>query len=157
MTDIEYRTGNLFASGLPAIGHGVNCRGVMGAGIAGQFRRRWPAMYTAYRAECRAGRLQLGGLHVWRCRGSGMWVYNLATQDRPGPHATLHAVEASLTAAVEHAAQHGIPHIGIPRIGAGIGGLHWPDVAAVIRGVAETSQVAIVVVTLPGDQDQPHA
>jgi len=43
------RTGDLFSSDCPALGQGVNTLGLMGAGIAVEFRRRWPAMAEAYR------------------------------------------------------------------------------------------------------------
>jgi O-acetyl-ADP-ribose deacetylase (regulator of RNase III) len=43
-----------------------------------------------------------------------------------------------------------VPRLGIPRIGAGLGGLPWPDVAAVLRGAAAKSVVELVVVSLPG-------
>ena len=60
------RSGDLFTSECPALGHDVNTLGSMGAGIAVEFRRRWPALYDAYRVECRSGRRQPGGIFVAR-------------------------------------------------------------------------------------------
>lgn len=150
--NVEYRTGDLFDQpDLTALAQGVNCYGVMGSGIAPLFRRRDEAMYRDYRNQCVAGFLRPGDLHVWQ-HADGSWLYNLASQDRPGPDARLDAIEKSLTAAVAHAEEVDVPAIGMPRIGAGIGGLAWDDVRAVIEKVAATTTVRIVVVTLPGQE-----
>ncbi len=74
---IVERTGDLFSSDCPALGQGVNTFGSMGAGIAVEFRRRWPAMYDAYRAACRTGRLRPGGIFVWEA--PDRLIVNLAT------------------------------------------------------------------------------
>ena len=79
---IVERTGDLFSTECPALGHGVNTLGSMSAGIAVEFRRRWPAMYDAYRAECRSGRLQPGGIFVWQA--DDRLIVNLATQHGMG-------------------------------------------------------------------------
>lgn len=150
--NVEYRTGDLFDQpDLSALAQGVNCHGVMGAGIARIFRRRDEAMYRDYRDQCLTGFLRPGGMHAWQGT-DGSWTYNLASQDRPGPDARLDALEQSLTSAVAHAEQVGVPAIGLPCIGAGIGGLMWDDVRAVIEKVAATTTVRLVVVTLP-DQE----
>jgi O-acetyl-ADP-ribose deacetylase (regulator of RNase III) len=144
---LEFRTGDLFAQGLPALAHGVNCRGGLG-GLALTFGRRWPALAAAYSEACAHGHLQLGGMLVFTA-DDGTVVYNLATQVRGGPDARLDAIDASLRTAVAHAQQHGITAIGLPRIGAGIGGLAWSDVLDVIEPIAEATPVLLVVVTLP--------
>lgn len=145
---VEFRTGDLFAQGLPALAHGVNCQGSMG-GIAGLFADRWPDMADAYADECAAERLTLGGMFVWT-DDDGTVIYNLATQFYGGPNADLGAIETSLGLAVQHAEAHGVVAIGLPRIGAGIGGLEWPDVRDVITEIGARSSVSLVVVTLPG-------
>lgn len=144
---VEYRTGDLFDQGLPALAHGVNCRGGMG-GIAGEFARRWPAMERAYRHVCAEGALHPGDLMPWTAE-DGTVVYNCATQWEPGADARLAAIEESLTGAVRHAEESGIDRIGLPRIGAGIGGLRWADVAEVIERIGAATSVTLVVVSLP--------
>lgn len=145
---IEYRTGDLFDQGLPAYAQGVNCRGLMGAGIAKEFRRRWPGMYNQYRHACDRYRLQLGQMMAWHERNTPV-IYSLATQDRPGPHAKLDAIGQAVDSMLAHAEALQLPAVGMPRIGAGIGGLAWPDVQAVLEDVAVASPVRLVVVSLP--------
>jgi O-acetyl-ADP-ribose deacetylase (regulator of RNase III) len=62
-------TGDLFELGLPAIGHGCNCVGSMGAGIAKEFRRRYPRMYQEYRQRCQRGQFGLGDIFPWEADG----------------------------------------------------------------------------------------
>ena len=67
---------------LPVVGHGCNCSGAMGAGIAVQFKRRFPEIYLEYRRRCADKTFMLGDVFVWT--ESTPVVYNLATQPRPG-------------------------------------------------------------------------
>lgn len=146
---LRTHTGNLFdlVDDVDAIAHGCNTVGAMGAGIATEFRRRWPAMYDAYRAECTQGRFTLGMFFAWETQG--LTIYNLATQPRPGPSANLDAIAAATTAMVNDAGDHGISTIAMPRIGAGLGGLDWADVAATLDAVAAATTVELIVVELP--------
>lgn len=149
---VEHRVGDLFQqTDLSAIGQGVNCIGEMGSGIAPIFRRIWgpEGMFDEYRDLCLSGGLRVGGLHAWQAR-SGVWIYNMASQHDKGKDARYDAIESSLTLALEHAGRHGVPSIGLPRIGAGIGGLRWDEVLAVIEKVATDSPVRVVCVSLPG-------
>lgn len=85
---ITIHHGDLFDSEAAALGHGVNVDGLMGAGIAATFARTFPRLLLEYRAACRSEALQAGGMFPWRAP-DGRWVYNLASQDRPGRRARL--------------------------------------------------------------------
>src|SRR5882724_2033838 len=111
--------GDLFELDLPAIGHGVNCQGMMGAGIAKVFRKKFPDMYHAYATACDHNDLELGSIMIWKA--SNVTIYNLATQFLPGADATLPAVKSSVALAVRNCYYSNIPAIGLPRIGCGIG------------------------------------
>jgi O-acetyl-ADP-ribose deacetylase (regulator of RNase III) len=138
---ITWRDGDLFASGLPALAHGVNCRGVMGAGIAVQFRQRWPGMYEAYRKRCtKPGEISPGGamfpgdVMPWQHAGSAM-VFNLATQPEPGACAQTWMITAAVGRMISMAwyDYYGITDIGLPMIGCGIGGLHAGDLREALK------------------------
>lgn len=136
--------GDLFAvPNLDALAHGVNCVGVMGAGIAVRFRDTWPEMFSHYREACRQGVLQPGGIIAWRTLGRGPWVYNLATQDRIGPHAKLDWIEESLTKMVRLALKDGVKRIGMPRLGCGLGGLSYADVRPLIANAALNVDIVV--------------
>lgn len=130
-----------------AIGHGCNCDGVMG-GLAAHVESRWPALAVDYRTACRTGTFTLGDALPWLDEASGVWIYNLATQQHPGADARLDAIGASVRAAIAHARTNDVPRIYLPRIGAGIGGLRWEDVESTLEAVAAAHpDVDLVVVT----------
>lgn len=127
--------GDLFSIPAKAIGHGVNCKGVMGAGIAKVMRQRFPEMYEAYKEECRSGRLKPGGFFPWYDEASDLWIYNIASQDKPGPDATLNWLAEGAADSLDHANNLGIAAINLPQIGCGIGGLEWDDVERVLHQI----------------------
>lgn len=134
---VEYRTGDLFSSDADALAHGCNCQGVMGAGIAVQFRKRFPEMFREYRARCLNGTFGVGSCFAWDAP-DGKTIYNLGTQQYPGACARLEDVKTSLITmlTMPHKANHPIKTIALPRIGCGYGGLNWFDVKNVIEQVA---------------------
>lgn len=137
------RSGSLFDSSLTSLGQGVNIRGVMGAGIAVEFRRRFPQMYEHYREVCRLGALDPGYVH--RFRENGINIYNIASQDEPGRHARVRWLRSGLERSLEIVADNGESGLAIPRIGCGIGGLEWDEVEEVIDEVADDFGVKVEV------------
>ena len=139
MAFLTLRQGDLFFSRAQAVAHGVNIKGFMGAGVAKEFRIRYPVMYSEYKALCVSDGLPAGGVFPWRDAESGRWVYNIASQDEPGPHARLEWVESGVREMIAHATDMGVGTIAMPRIGCGIGGLRWSDVERVVSQVAAES------------------
>lgn len=151
---LQYEVGDLLAADIPAIAHGCNCQGVMGAGIAQQIRAEWPDMYKHYRALCQAQKLHPGDLLPWAdsmiVHDHIQWVYNLMTQNQPGRDATVGALVKSSLAMIEHATSYDIRIIGLPLIGCGIGGLDWKrQVQPALETIQATSDyVQLVIYTL---------
>lgn len=142
---VRHLEGDLFQLGLPALAHGCNCAGSMAGGIARAFRARDEAMYREYRRQCRHGEFRLGGFLRWTLDDRTV-VYNLATQQQPGADARLGAIATSVAAMLADAEQHGLPEVGVPHLGAGIGGLLWPDVRQVLEEAGQASSVLLTVV-----------
>jgi O-acetyl-ADP-ribose deacetylase (regulator of RNase III) len=61
---LTFRSGDLFDSTAVALVNPVNCVGVMGAGLALEFKRRFPAAFVDYQAACKSGSLRIGKVHV---------------------------------------------------------------------------------------------
>lgn len=136
---IVYLSGDLFVNrvGAQAFAHGCNCQGSMGAGIAIEFKRRYPEMFDVYRALCKADPRQFnpGDCFFWRAADQPS-VFNLATQeDYWRSRATYEAIRAALTSMRQQADREGITSIAMPRIGAGYGGLSWKKVRTIIDEV----------------------
>jgi O-acetyl-ADP-ribose deacetylase (regulator of RNase III) len=156
---IEYVTGDLLASHEKVIAHGCNLRGVMGAGVAKGIATRYPGVYDQYRSSY--PNMQLGDAFPVVTIEPGPWgntrvIYNLMTQDDVGPCANLAAIAAAVGDMAR--ALDSMPHgrslgdvVGIPRIGAGIGGLSWPDVEQALRiGLGRTG-IRLRIYTLPSE------
>lgn len=120
------RDGDMFTSDAGTFAHGVNARGVMGAGVARVFRERYPEMFEEYEFACEGG-FDLGMVQKW-VDTDGTIVLNMCTQFNPGPEAMLWAVHATAVTALHLAANEERDRIAIPRIGCGIGGLEWDRV-----------------------------
>lgn len=140
MTVID-RTGDIFTTELPVIGHGVNTVGVMGAGIAKTVRTLYPSVYNRYRALCDAGNFPGGvcivyGAEEWEGEGQ-RYIANISSQITPGSNATLELLAPGLEMAMDRVSNAGLPGIALPRIGAGIGGLDWDEARRVIEAEAE--------------------
>jgi O-acetyl-ADP-ribose deacetylase (regulator of RNase III) len=136
--------GDLFRrSDLKAIAHGCNCAGAMGKGIAVEFRRRFPKMYAEYRRRCAEGLFTLGDVFAWT--ESKTTVFNLGTQKTWRSKAQLSAIEKAVHEMVRLAAEQGLTKIGLPRIGAGLGGLAWEDVRALLEEIGREAEVELVV------------
>jgi O-acetyl-ADP-ribose deacetylase (regulator of RNase III) len=140
------KQGDVFTTDATYIGHGVNCVGVMGAGIAKTIRDRYPLVYREYKAVCDRGTFRPGDILVLPSRPNNLvkqttpdkMIVNLATQDKPGPDATYDSVFDSLFKFSVVAAQKINKYgkiIAIPEIGCGIGGLEWDKVAKIVETV----------------------
>lgn len=128
---MRYVQGDLFASDIKAIGHGVNRRGFMGAGVAKTVRVLYPEVFKVYREICllKPEEFPLGEvLPASDPSQPGDVVFNMATQDLPGPNADLEAIYTSAMTTLAIAKDLGFPEVAIPKIGSGIGGLKWEDV-----------------------------
>ena len=141
---VLFTKGDLFATDdVRAYGHGCNCAGAMGAGIAIEFKRRYPRMFDEYAARCADGRFGLGDVFMWT--EGNETVFNLGTQEHWRKKAQIPALAKSLRKMVELASHAGIERVGLPRIGAGLGGLDWMRVKRVLEEVGAETKVTLVV------------
>ncbi|MEU1781792.1 macro domain-containing protein [Streptomyces abikoensis] len=145
---MESRIGDLFeVDDVDALAHGCNCAGVMGRGIAVEFKRRWPQMFEEYKVRCKSGELTLGGCFPWMA--GDRWIYNLGTQSHWRSSAEISAVVSSVDRMLNHAESHGVRRIAMPRVAAGLGGLNWGEVEAALAPVIANHRVGVIVYQLP--------
>lgn len=141
---LEFVTGDLFASRpIRAYAHGCNCAGSMGKGIAVEFRNHWPEMFLEYKRLCAESQFNLGDVFKWKDRECT--VFNLGTQKTWRTKAQLWAVEKSLSSMERMATEAGLKLVGLPRVGAGLGGLSWERVKQVMNDVLSDSRCRFVV------------
>lgn len=127
--------GNLLADDADALVNTVNTVGVMGKGIALQFKRAYPEMFRCYAKAAKHSEIQPGRMHVWETGAlSGpRFIINFPTKRHWKSPARLEDVEAGLEDLVQVVRDLKISSIAIPPLGAGLGGLGWEQVSARIR------------------------
>lgn len=143
----QIKHGDMFSEPSDAYAHGVNVYGVMGAGVAAVIRRKFPSVYAEYAAACAKGTLTVGNILPVRVEAQpdyvGAWVYNCASQDRPGPYANREWLVSSLSHTFIHAKLNGVKTLALPLIGGGIGGLDPQQCQREIETTANTLGVGI--------------
>ena len=144
---LDYTTGNIFNSGCQAIVNPVNCVGVMGAGLALQFKERCPENFATYAEACRTGALTPGRVHVFDTGADNpRFIVNFPTKRHWRDPSRLEDIASGIEALKAAIAEHGIRSIAIPPLGSGLGGLAWPDVRRLIAdGLADCSRLEILV------------
>ena len=132
---IKEASGNLLRADVDALVNTVNTEGVMGKGIALQFKKAYPAMYESYRKAAKAGEIQLGRMHVWPTQqlSGPRYVINFPTKGHWRSSSKLADIDSGLTDLVSVVSELGISSLAVPPLGCGNGGLDWRDVEPKIR------------------------
>ncbi|MFC1741766.1 macro domain-containing protein [Nanoarchaeota archaeon] len=127
---IRYVQGNLFQSDADALAHGCNTVRKMNAGIAKDFRRYFPHMFSDYKKRCSQRLFLPGDGYIYR-NNECPHVINLATQaDGPAKEEYL---GSSLDWLAENFDDLGLQSVAMPRIGTGLGGLEWRTVNDMLK------------------------
>jgi O-acetyl-ADP-ribose deacetylase (regulator of RNase III) len=130
-SNVEVRVGDMFESDAQTLVNTVNTEGVMGKGVALEFRRRFPAMYDDYVERCRRGEVRLGQPYLYRGLHDH-WILNFPTKSTWRSHSRLSDIQAGLDYLKRHYAEWGIQSLAVPPLGAGLGGLEWRVVGRVL-------------------------
>jgi O-acetyl-ADP-ribose deacetylase (regulator of RNase III) len=133
-TVIEHAEGDLLLADADALVNTVNCVGVMGKGIALQFKRRYPSVFKAYEEACRQGEVTIGRMFVVPTNqlNGPRYVVNFPTKRHWRSPSRLEYIEDGLVDLRRIIMEYGIKSIAIPRLGAGNGGLDWRAVEPLI-------------------------
>lgn len=139
---IKFLKGNIFGSEAQTLAHGCNCRGKMGAGIATEFKYRYPEMYKEYRRLCYKELFKPGDHYLYKAQDR--WILNLATQGTT-KGAKIEYIEKCFADFADYYEEEGITSLAMPRIGAGLGGLEWDEVKELMVQYFETLNIPIFV------------
>lgn len=123
--------GDLFASRAQTLVNTVNCVGVMGKGVAEQFKTRFPSMFADYKDRTDRKAVQLGEPYIYR-DPSGIQIVNFPTKGHWRSPSRLADIELGLDYLAAHAAEWGIASLALPPLGCGNGGLEWSEVGPLI-------------------------
>ncbi len=132
---IRYTTGDILKAEAEALVNTVNCVGIMGRGIALQFKEIFPANFKAYAAACKREEVQPGRMFVFDTGAltSPRYIVNFPTKRHWRGKSRVEDIEAGLVALVNEVRARGICSIAIPPLGSGLGGLDWSQVRPLIE------------------------
>jgi len=144
---IRYTQGNLLASKAQALVNTVNTVGVMGKGIALQFKEAYPENFRLYKKACDAGELRPGKLLITHERNAfgEKVIINFPTKTKWWLKSSYLYIEDGLKALAEAIQRHGMQSVAIPPLGCGNGGLQWEKVRALIEQYLSDSPAEIIV------------
>lgn len=127
---ITYKKGNLFTEKVEALVNTVNTVGVMGKGIALQFKERYPKNFEAYKMAYKKGELEVGKMLVTPTMElqNPKYIINFPTKQHWRGKSQMRFVEEGLKDLVEVIQLYKIQSIAIPPLGCGNGGLKWENV-----------------------------
>lgn len=132
---ITFTKGDLFESQAEALVNAVNCVGVMGKGIALQFKQRFPENFRAYEEACIFREVQIGEMFVTQQTDPSLplWIINFPTKKHWSNPSKLEWIESGLKDLRRFLIENKVQSVAIPALGAGLGGLDWPDVRRLIE------------------------
>lgn len=128
---LTYHRTSILTSQAQTVVNTVNTVGVMGKGLASEYKKRYPEMFKAYRELCKNEQLGIGNLWLWKA--TDQWVLNFPTKKHWRQPSKLSYVEAGLEKFVSQYERRGISEIAFPRLGCGNGGLDWEDVGPLME------------------------
>lgn len=145
---IEFRNENILTADVEALVNTVNCVGIMGRGIALQFKNAFPENFKAYEAACTRGEVQPGKMFVFETRTltNPKFIINFPTKRHWRGKSRMEDIETGLKALVSEIRARGIHSIAVPPLGSGLGGLNWADVRPrIIEALSDLSQLHVIV------------
>lgn len=157
---IETTKGNLLKAPAEALVNTVNTVGVMGKGIALQFRQAFPEMYRAYEKACERGDVQLGKVLVFDLGGlvgGPRWIINFPTKGHWRAASQISDIEVGLVDLVSQVRKLHIRSIAVPPLGCGNGGLEWSAVRSRIEEAFAALPDVRVFLYEPGEAPKSSA
>lgn len=154
MSIIHYQRGDIFESTTQVIVNTVNCKGVMGKGLALAFKQRYPEMFSVYQQECKSGRLRIGRPTLYQ--KSIPWILNFPTKDNWKANSKLEYLEKGLEYFVNNYKQAGITSIAFPKLGVQNGKLSWDEVGPLMARYLSQIDIDVRIYITNGDTEYQY-
>lgn len=127
---VTFVKGDIFESPAQVLTNTVNCVGVMGKGVALEFKNRYPKMFNDYKLKCDQNNVKPGQPYLWE--DDSVQVLNFPTKRHWKDNSLLQDIEDGLKHLASSYEQMGIQSIAMPALGCGLGGLKWSEVQPLI-------------------------
>jgi|SRR5882724_4647462 len=144
---IEFKTGDILQADAEALVNTVNCVGIMGRGVALQFKQAFPENFKAYEAACAREAVQPGRMFVFETGflANPKYIINFPTKRHWRGKSRIEDIDAGLKALVDEIGRRGIRSIAVPPLGSGLGGLDWTEVRPLIEAALGNLDLQAVV------------
>jgi O-acetyl-ADP-ribose deacetylase (regulator of RNase III) len=141
---VRYTAGDIFSSPAQVITNPVNCVGVMGAGLALEYKKRYKGLFADYQKRCQSGELRPGRPYLFE--SDSVQILNFPTKRHWQDKSKLEDIESGLKFLAENYADMGVFYLALPPLGCGLGGLDWAEVKALIdRHIGPIADLEVVV------------
>ncbi len=141
---VELKTGDMFRSGAQTLVNTVNTVGIMGKGIALEFRRRFPDMHADYVERCARGEVVIGRPYLFK-RETPPWIVNFPTKRHWRDVSRISDIEAGLDYLEQHYHAWGITSLAVPPLGSGNGQLDWAIVGPTLKRHLRRFDVPVIL------------
>lgn len=145
---IEHAHGNMLEANVEALVNTVNTVGVMGKGIALQFRQAFPGNYAVYRAACQHHEVKPGSVLVYPTGRfeNPHFIFNFPTKRHWKGKSKIEDIQSGLVDLVRVVREYRVQSLAVPPLGCGNGGLDWSTVRPLIeRALGELHEVRVLV------------
>lgn len=125
----------------------VNCRGVMGNGLAKEVKRLFPNVFKIYREKCLADEFHIGTIQIVSTGDTLVkYIINFPTKYNWNKPSKLEYIEIGLINLLKELENYpNINTILIPKLGCGLGGLDWSEVESIFKNILTTSSKKFIV------------
>lgn len=138
-------TGDIFDSPAQTLVNTVNCVGVMGKGLALQFKERYPSMFKRYKEICDMGKLEPGKLFIYNIPESYKKILNFPTKAHWRDGSKMDYIAAGLRKFVDKYKDYGISSVAFPMLGCRNGGLRYSDVFPVMLEFLKVVEIPVEI------------
>ncbi|HIP14589.1 MAG TPA: Appr-1-p processing protein [Sulfurimonas autotrophica] len=144
---IEYKNGDIFSEDVDAIVNTVNCVGVMGRGLALQYKNKFPQNFKEYAQSCKRGEVIPGKMFVFQTGQltNPKYIINFPTKRHWKGKSKIEDIENGLDDLRKIMDKYNIKSIAIPPLGSGLGGLDWRSVKSIVANKLSNVNVRVVV------------
>ena len=140
---LKYFEGTVFNAGTEAIVNTVNCMGVMGAGIALEFKLRYPNMFKEYEEQCKIRLVKVGKLTYHK--EDGYHIINFPTKGHFKYPSKIEWIRDGLIDFTKTYSQHDFKTIAFPKLGTHNGGLPWDDVEKLMLNHLQKLNIEVII------------
>lgn len=155
---VAIKRGDLLRQEVDAIVNTVNTVGIMGKGIALQFKQKWPENFRAYERACREDKVRIGEMFIFDAGGlvKPHYIINFPTKEHWRKRSKIEYIERGLKDLIFQVQRLGIKSIALPPLGCGNGGLPWPEVRERIVRAYEAAPEVEVLLFEPAGAPRPQ-